>query len=257
MKLELESIMKNLYRFALLVAVLSIATSQAAEKRILVYIRNGKGVVHENIQNSVDAIRRVGAENGLTVDVSDNPEVFTDANLKRYRALVFSNTNNQVFENDPQRDAFKRYIQSGGGFAGIHSASATERNWPYFWAVVGGKLVRHAKMQKFVVRVKVSNHLATRNLPATFEWTDECYYLDHLNPDIQTLLVTDPAQLDDPQKATYPGDRFGDSLPLAWYHTFDGGREFYTSLGHRKEDYENPILYKLILGGILWAVQAP
>jgi type 1 glutamine amidotransferase len=249
--------MKNLfrYRFALLVPVLSITIAQAAEKRILVYTKNGKGMVHDNIQNSAEAIKKLGAENGLTVDVSDRPESFTDANLKRYKALVFASTNNEVFDNDAQRDAFKQYIQSGGGFVGIHSASATERNWPYFWAVVGGKLVRHARMQKFLVRVRVSDHLATRDLPATFEWTDECYYVDHVNPDIQPLLVTDPAKIEDPQKANYPGDRFGDSLPLAWYHTFDGGREFYTSLGHRKEDYENPLLCKLILGGILWAIQ--
>ena len=108
--------------------------------------------------------------------------------------------------------------------------------------------------QKFVVRVQDKNHPSTRDIPATFEWADECYYSDHLNPGIHTLLVTDPAKLDDPQKATYPGDRFGDSLPLAWYQEFDGGREFYTALGHQKEDYANPILYKHILGGILWTM---
>ena len=42
--------------------------------------------------------------------------------------------------------------------------------------------------------------------------------------------------------------------PLAWYQRFDGGREFYLALGHKKEDYENPILTRLILGGIQWAM---
>jgi type 1 glutamine amidotransferase len=243
---------------ALFIALLSATAGSAAETKVLVYTRNfvasGTGYVHDNIQASVDAIKKMGAENGFAVDVSDDPKVFTDTNLKQYKALVFSNSNNEAFENDAQRDAFKRYIQAGGGFVGIHSASGSERNWPYFWSVLGGKFVRHPKFQKFVVRSVDSKHPATRDLPATFEWADECYYSDHLNPDIHPLLVTDPAKLDDPQKATYPGDRFGDSLPLAWCHEFDGGREFYTALGHQKEDYANPILYKHILGGLLWSM---
>ncbi len=102
--------------------------------------------------------------------------------------------------------------------------------------------------------MKDASHPATKDLPPSFDWVDECYYTEELNPDLKPLLVTDPAKLDDPRKAEYPGDRFGDSLPLAWYHTFDGGREFYTALGHKKEDYANPILYKHILGGIRWVM---
>ncbi len=240
------------------VALLAPSGSLAADKLTLVYTRNfvstGGGYVHDNIQSSVDAIKKMGAENGFAVEVSDDPKVFTDANLKRYRALIFSNSNNEAFENDAQREAFKRYIQASGGFVGIHSASGSERNWEYFWAVLGGKFLRHPAFQTFTVRVKDASHPATKDLPATFEWADECYYQDHLNPAIRPLLVVDPAKLNDPQKATYPGDRFGDSMPLAWYQEFDGGREFYTALGHKKEDYANPILYKHILGGILWVL---
>jgi type 1 glutamine amidotransferase len=237
-----------------------IAPAFAAEKRILVYTRNftpdGKGYVHDNIAASVEAIRRMGAENGFAVEASDDPSVFTAENLERYKALVFSSSNNEAFSADAQRDAFKRYIKSGGGFVGIHSATGSERNWPYFWAVVGGKFLRHPKMQKFTVRVKDRAHPSTKDLPATFEWEDECYYNEKLNPDIRVLLVTDPAKLDDPDKGDYPGDRFGDSLPLAWYHTYDGGRQFYTALGHKKEHYSDPILTRHILGGILWAMGA-
>jgi uncharacterized protein len=232
----------------------SSAMSRGPERKVLVYTRNGKGYVHDNIPSSVAAIQKMGAENGFGVDVTDDPVFFTDATLKQYRALVFANTNNEAFHNDAERDAFKRYIEAGGGFVGIHSASGSERDWPYFWSALGGKFVRHPKMQTFEVRVKDPNSPVTRRLPATFAWTDECYYVDHVNPDIHPLLVTDPAKIVDPQKAMYPGDRFGDSLPLAWYHEFDGGREFYTALGHNKADYSNPILYDHILGGILWAM---
>lgn len=246
-------------RQALILALLLSAAAAAADKKVLVYTRNytpdGKGYVHENIATSVATIKKMGAENHFDVDASDDPKVFTDANLKKYAALVFSNSNNEAFENDAQRDAFQRYIRAGGGFVGIHSASGSERKWSYYWSILGGKFVRHPKQQPFTVRVVDPKHPATKKLPATFTWTDECYYHENVNPDIKPLLVTDPHKLDDPQKDTYPGDKFGDALPLAWYHTADGGREFYTALGHNSKDYSNPILYDQILGGILWAIR--
>ena len=249
---------RSIHAAALLLALVGAAAVHSADKRILVYTRNftpdGKGYVHQNIASSVAAIRELGEANGFAVDVSDSPDVFTSENLKQYQAIVFSNSNDEAFSNDAQREAFQAYIRSGGGFVAIHSASASEREWPYYWSVVGGKFVRHPKLQKFLVRVKNPNHPATAKVPATFEWEDECYYLDHIRPDIHVLLVTDPANLEDPRKAEYPGDHFGDSLPLAWYHTFDGGREFYTALGHKSEHYSDPVLRRHILGGILWAM---
>ena len=234
------------------------AAVDAAQPKILVYTRNftpdGKGYVHDNIAASVAAIRKMGAEAGFAVDASDDPAVFTSQNLKQYRALVFSNSNNEAFQNAQQREAFKKYIQGGGGFVGIHSASGSEREWDYYWTVLGGRFLRHPKMQTFTVRVKDSKHPSTKKLPATFDWTDECYYTEKLSPQMHVLLVTDPAKIDDPKKAEYPGDRFGDSLPLAWYQQVDGGREFYPALGHKIEHYSDPILYQHILGGIQWAM---
>ncbi len=137
--------------------VSSLAAQTAPEARILVYTRNytpdGKGYVHDNIASSVAAIRKMGQESGFIVDASDDPGVFTDANLRQYAALVFSNSNNQAFSDDAQRDAFKHYIEAGGGFVGIHSASGSERDWPYFWSVLGGKFVAHPHQQPFTVRV--------------------------------------------------------------------------------------------------------
>lgn len=247
--------------FVHLAAGLSLASRlspAAGSKQILVYTRNftpdGKGYVHDNVATSVETIKSLGSTNGFGVTASDDPKAFTPDNLRQYAALVFSNSNNEAFTDDAQRAAFRAYIQAGGGYVGLHSATGSERQWPYYWAVAGGKFVRHPKQQKFLVRVADSNHPATRDLPREFEWTDECYYHDHMHPDNHALLVTDPAKLDDPQKAVYPGDRFGNAMPLAWSKTFDGGRQYYLALGHNKPDYENPILRKLILGGIRWSM---
>jgi type 1 glutamine amidotransferase len=256
------TVLKSFLGLLTILAGFSAAPSARGEHNttpaVLVYTRNfvssGKGYVHENIATSIEAIRKMGAENGFTVNASDDPSVFTDANLKKYKGLVFSNSNNEAFTNDDQRAAFKHFIQGGGGFVGIHSASGSERKWPYFWSVVGGNFVGHPKLQTFRVEVKDHHFPATRNLPDSFEWTDECYFNAHLNPDIHPLLVTDRTKLSDLDKVKFDPNSFPNPLPLCWYHQFDGGREFYTALGHRKEEYSDPILYGLIENGILWAI---
>jgi type 1 glutamine amidotransferase len=247
------------FLFGAMCLILPLAAQSSAKPRILVYTRNytpdGKGYVHDNIASSVAAIRKMGDEAGFIVDASDNPGVFTDENLRQYSALVFANSNNQAFSEDAQRDAFKRFIEAGGGFVGIHSASGSERDWPYFWSVLGGKFAAHPRQQPFTVRVVDPNFDAVKGLPAQFTWTDECYFLDHLNPDIHPVLVTDRTKLVTLEPMTIDATKFPVDLPLAWYHEFDGGREFYLALGHNKEDYENPLLYGIIKNGILWAMK--
>jgi uncharacterized protein len=260
----------------LFLAAAALAT--ASERRVLVYTRNGKGYVHDNIAASVVALKKLGAENHLAMDVSDDPAVFTDANLRRYKVLVFDNTNNEIFDNAEQRAAFQRYIRGvkrlqspkgaeqaawtgadaalGRGFVAIHSTSGAEREWPWFWELLGGKFLRHPKMQTFTVKVIDPNDPSTAHLPPTFRWTDEFYFLDHMPEGLHVLLAGDLTTLNDPAKAQYPGKKFGDEFPLAWRHQFEGSRSWYTALGHQKEHYSDPLLMQHILGGILWAMGA-
>ena len=245
------------------VTVLAVLVTSCAcmrcerERRVLVYTKNqiGKGLyVHDNIPASVEAIKKLGAENNFAVDVSEDAAVFTDANLKRYTALIFDNVNNEIFDKEEQKAAFQRYIRAGGGFVGIHSATGAMRTWDWYWSLIGGRFSRHAKMQTFTVKVKDPKDLSTAHLPASFEWTDEFYYVDHIPPGLHVLLAGDLLKLDDPGKDKYPGKLFGDEFPLAWRHRFEGGRAWYTALGHQKEHYSDPMLTQHILGGILWAM---
>ena len=222
---------------------------------VLVYIKNGEGYIHDNIPSSIEALRRLGAENGFEVEVSDDPTLFTEENLKRYDALVFSNTNNDVFDTDDQRRAFQTYIRNGGGFVGIHSASGSERTWPWFSKLLGGNFERHAPQQDFTVEVIDRAHPSTSFLPE--RWVienDECYYLKELNPGIRVLLAVDMTTVSDEGKEEFPGILFGDRFPIAWYQEFDGGRQWNTSLGHRPDQYEDPMFMRHILGGIQWVI---
>ncbi|MBA2354281.1 MAG: ThuA domain-containing protein [Acidobacteria bacterium] len=215
--------------------------------RLLFYTKNGTGYVHDNIPASIEAINELAREHRFSVDVSNDPGVFTDDNLTKYSALVFSNTNNVVFDTDAQRVALMRYVQAGGGFVGIHSASGAERTWKWFAGLLGGAFSRHAPIQRFGVLVLDRTHPSLAHLPARWDREDECYYLVRMNVNMQILAVNDLTTIQDPKEKP---STFGDVFPSVWYQEFDGGRQWYTSLGHRKEDYAGAELRRHLLGGI-------
>jgi uncharacterized protein len=225
--------------------------------KALVYTRNhvssGKGFVHDNIKSSVEAIQKMGKENGFSVDVSDNPNVFTKENLKKYKAVIFSNANNEAFENDEQRNVFQEYIRSGGGFVGIHSATGSERKWPWYWQLIGGTFAWHLPRQDFMIKIVDTNHPSTSFVKETrFLWKDdEFYYVKERNTNVTVLVVGETTSMKKPPKL--PAGTL-EPNPLSWYQNFEGGRSFYTALGHQKAHYKDPFLTQHILGGILWAM---
>lgn len=217
---------------------------------VLVYTKNGTGYVHNNIPAAVRSIQEMGAENGFKVDVADTSLVFTEDNLKKYNVLIFASTNNEVFDTDAHKVAFMRYVQAGGGFVGIHSVTGTERKWPWFKRLIGGTFVRHAKHQKFKEIIIDPTHPSTDFLPTHWERDDECYYIAEINPDIHVLAVHDLSTVEDKDKPVI----YGNVFPSVWSHEFDGGRQWYTALGHDSVTYKEPVFRKHILGGLQWVV---
>ncbi len=228
-------------------------TARPEGKSLLVFTKNGKGYVHENIPASIAAIQNIGKEEGWRIDTSNDPSIFSDDQLKSYDAIVFSNTNNDVFDTPQQKIAFMRYIQAGGGFAGIHSASGTERNWKWFKLMLGASFLRHPPFQRFRVFVADKNHVATKKLPLSWETSDECYYFKEFNAAVHVLLVSDISAIEEPGKHSKP-DTFGNRYPAAWCHEFDGGRIWYTALGHHKGDYAEPVYLLHLAEGLKWVV---
>ena len=123
--------------------------AQKTSYSVLVYTKNGPGYVHDNISSAVAAIQKLGAEKRFKVEVSDNPGVFEEQNLAKYKVIIFTSTNNDVFDTDIQRLAFRHYIEAGGGFVGVHSVTGTERKWDWFKMMVGETFTWHAKFQPF------------------------------------------------------------------------------------------------------------
>lgn len=231
----------------------------AGDARLLVYTRNysssGEVYVHDNIASSVAAIRELGRENGFTIDATDQPSVFTDEKLVQYKAIVFSNSNGEAFENDEQRSAFQRYIRRGGGFVGIHAACASEANWPWFWSLIGGTFDFHPPFQAFTIRVVDKEHPSTAFFQDdSWRWEDEFYILKERNDKVRVLLAGDLKSLKTPGDQPERLANQPDPCPLAWCQQFEGARVWYTALGHKKEHYEDPVYQKHLLGGILWVI---
>jgi cytochrome c len=214
---------------------------------VLVFSRT-KGYYHESIPSGIAAIQKLGQENGFKVDTTKNADLFTAENLKKYKAIIFLSTTQDVL-NDQQQRAMESYIKGGGGFVGIHAAADTEYEWPWYNKLVGAYFKSHPNnpnVRKAVVNVIDKNHPATDELPERWERTDEWYNYKDINPDLKVL-----AKLDE---SSYQGGENGDNHPIIWYHEYDGGRAFYTGGGHTKESFEDAVFMQHLLGGIQYAM---
>lgn len=245
-------------KYGLILILLTLFMTQMTandKKQVLVYTFAGDGYVHENIAKSAEAIIKLASENNFDVVHRNNPDVFSEDSLKKFDAIVFSNTNEEAFLTNDQRLAFKRYIQAGGAFVGIHGASTSEAHWPWFVSMVGGTFVRHPKFQEYTLEVIDKTDPSTKHIPDRWVWSDECYFMDHLNPAMHVLMVADLTTVQDDKKEEFPGTIFGDYFPAAWYQYYDGGKQWYTALGHAPDSYDDPVFLKHILQGILWAIK--
>jgi len=220
--------------------------------RVLVYTKNGKGYVHDNISASVNCIQELGIANKFMVDVSDDPLVFNENNLKKYNLLIFSSTNNDVFDTDEQRLAFRRYIEAGGGFVGIHSVTGTERNWTWFKMMVGETFTWHASFQTFSIKNIDPTHPSMQGVPLKWTKADECYFGKQVYPGIKVLMMHDLSTLDkkDAQLITTHSGSFANFFPAVWYQSFEGGNIWVTTLGHDKNNYQEATFKNHLLQGI-------
>ena len=224
--------------------------------KVLVYTKNGKGYVHENIPHAVACFEKLGKQYGFQTVVSDDPSVFTTENLKTFSLLLFTSTNNDVFDTDDQRLAFRQFIEAGGGFVGVHSVVGTERNWTWFKTMLGGTFAWHPKFQKYRLQVIDPVHPSVAGIPKVWEKEDECYFLKELYPGIRPVLAHDITSLNqnESEKIEANASVFKTYYPAAWYQQFDGGTVWITALGHDKKDYEDPIFVNHVFQGLQFVV---
>ena len=205
----------------------------------------------ECVPQGTVAIAQMAAKRGFEVDATENADAFTDANLADYDVVIFLCTTGDVLD-DAQQAAFERYIRAGGGYAGIHSASDTEYDWAWYGGLVGAYFLDHPgganQFQVATMNVEDRRSAATRRLGRT--WTrEEEWYNFRSNPrdDVHVLLSVDESTYD---PRGYTGSTGMGDHPISWCQPYDGGRAFYTALGHKGVYWEEPKLLSHVLGGI-------
>jgi len=210
---------------------------------VLVFSKTA-GFRHGSIPAGIAAIQQLGADNGFEVTATEDAGAFTDDNLAQYDAVVWLSTTGDVLNAD-QQAAFERYIQDGGGYAGIHAASDTEYDWPWYGELVGAYFNSHPQNQDATVKVEDHVHDSTAHLPARWDRYDE-WYNYRTNPR-DTVHVL--ASLDETTYSAGSG-AMGAEHPIAWCQVYDGGRSWYTGGGHTNESFAEPEFLEHVLGGI-------
>ncbi len=215
--------------------------------KVLIFSKTA-GYHHSSIATGIIAIQKLGKENKFEVDTTTDAKKFTTDYLKQFKAVIFLSPTGDVL-NDEQQQAFEKFIQAGGGFVGVHAATDCEYNWVWYGNLVGAFFSAHPSQQEAVLNVIDAKNIATRHLPETWKRKDEWYNFKWMAKDLHVLLTIDEKSYD-AGKA-----KMGDYHPMAWYHEFDGGRAFYTALGHTDESYSDPLFLNHLLGGIKYALK--
>lgn len=237
---------KVILLYALLLSVLGVQ----AQKRVLVFSLT-KGFHHNSIKEGNQYFLELGKKQGIAIDTTTNANKFTEENLKKYNAVVWLSTTGDVL-NPAQQADFERYIQAGGGYVGIHAASDTEYNWPWYNDLMGGYFASHpggrvSNVQNGKMVTLDKTFPASAHFPETFERKDEFYDFKSLKKDILKFIV----RVDE---SSYQMGKMGDFHPMAWYHEFDGGKAFYSNYGHTPETFTEPLMTEHFWQGLKWAM---
>lgn len=242
--------------------MLSIVHGQPLKgKSIILYTKNGKGYVHDNIPAAMHCFDSLSRKFGFTLIKSQDAATFTEQILNKSDLIVFASTNNDVFDTEDQKLAFRHYVEAGGKVLAIHSAIGTERNWTWFKQMLGGTFSWHPHYQPFDL-VKINPlHPSLNHLPARWTHEDECYFNKELFPGTECLLSADlnTLHLDSSEISKYNLNKgnYSDIYPISWIHRFDGGLIYLTTLGHHIKEYQGGRFVDYLVDAIQFLVREP
>jgi type 1 glutamine amidotransferase len=220
------------------------AAATQPQPRVLVFSKTA-GFRHDSIPTAVAALQRLGAQEGLAVDHSEDAGDFNDKNLRRYRAVIFASTTGDVLD-AAQQAAMENFVRAGGGYMGVHAAADTEYDWPWYGQLVGAWFKSHPPgLQTTKV---VFEHAGIPTDAPAWTVTDEIYnYRSNPRSVVQVTATVD--------ERDYQGGTMGADHPIAWCHSYDGGRAWYTGLGHEIKLYADPQFEAQLKRGLRYTVR--
>ncbi|KAH9057821.1 class I glutamine amidotransferase-like protein [Lactarius vividus] len=219
-------------------------------------------LVHDSIPTARDALVARGPSINVQFDATEDPTRFTDAGLASYDLLVFLMNTGEVLD-EGGKAALQQYLDLGGNFVAIHSASDCLRNTTFYGREVGAFFDYHPVIQNATVDVIDASHPSTSVLPAQWQVQDEMYNFksDPRSVGAVVVLAANESSYSDPGPRRFDQ---GTPHPTAWYQEHgagvenggNAGRSFYTSLGHLNQTWQDDLFLAHVVGGISWALQS-
>ena len=214
------------------------------DRRILVFTKTN-GYRHQSIEKGVATLRKLSEGEGFSLDHTEDSLLFNPNTLSQYKLVIFLSTTGDVL-GPAQEEAFRNFMESGGNFMGIHAATDTEYDWPWYGELVGAYFESHPEQQQAILQVIDATHPSTSHMPERWSHFDEWYNFRDFNPGIKVLLNLD--------ESSYEGGGNGASHPMAWCHSLGASRAFYTGMGHTEASYDDPTFRRHLLGGIRYCL---
>ncbi|HYV55877.1 MAG TPA: ThuA domain-containing protein [Chitinophagaceae bacterium] len=213
-----------------------------------------KGWHHESLHYGVVAIKELAVRNFFDVVLFEDPNSFNDKFLEQFQVVIFLNTTGDIFDSAQQK-VMERFIQSGKGFVGIHSASDTEYDWDWYTKLVGRMFHIHPMIQTAKLKIFDDKFPGLQGFSDGKLWTEEWYeFGPEKVSDLHYILGVDESTYNPKVDwGAKKGQGMGQMHPVAWYHMYDGGRSFYTALGHMTTDFSDPAFLNHLYAGIFWA----
>jgi type 1 glutamine amidotransferase len=210
---------------------------------------DGPAGVHGVLGQAAIALGQLAELAGLApVMVDDVRDLSPDA-LRGPGVLALFTIGETPFSPEQQTALLDSWHAGRLGVLGVHSATDACHTWPAYGSIIGARFDGHPWTQSFHVEVTAPDHPATKHLEPVWPWHDEVYLFRSLRPDAEVLLRMAPDQVD----LSAPGGRVPEcGFPLAWSHVEEGGRTFYTALGHFPGAWETPAYLRHLAGGLAW-----
>jgi type 1 glutamine amidotransferase len=170
--------------------------------------------------------------------VGDEVSTLADAvrrPLTAYDVLVLYYHHRDVVLAADEIEAFRTFVQDGGGVVALHSATASYKPTPAYFEILGGRFIGHGPVRRLTIRPARDGDPTFGGIPA-FTVTDELY-LHELQPDIQVH---------------FHADHHGRPTPVVWTKTVGTGRVCYVCPGHRSASMKNPAVRAIVQRGMRW-----
>jgi type 1 glutamine amidotransferase len=206
------------------------------------------------------AFRALAVRNRWSLAVTDKGGSLRSSELAKFNVVIWNNVSGDVLTL-AQRAAFRRFIESGGGFVGVHGSAGDP---VYFWdwypdSLIGARFIGHPSQPQFQsahIVVEPNRAGIGEGLDPNWTLTDEWYSFAR-SPRLNGAEVV--ARID--ERSYNPGvNRFGTGSlamgsdhPIAWTRCVGRGRAFYSAIGHLPATYADSNYLRVLEQAITWA----